>query len=882
MSKNEKDAQRLVLEAETGGREPSNPLTAKFILYLALCWSLFQLYVSSPLVLEFTPWMNADIVKKIHLIFAGFLAYLSYLPFKNAPKHYIPVYDWVMGIILIVSISYFIYGQVWDSKAFEMRLGVPNTWDLYLSVAGIVLLLEATRRSLGPPLTIVAILALCYAFFGAGDYGGASINKLVSHMWITTEGAFGIAIGVSATMVFLFVLFGALLERAGAGNYFIRVAFAVMGHFRGGPAKAAVVSSAMTGMISGSSIANVVTTGTFTIPLMKKVGFSKEKAGAIEVASSTNGQLTPPIMGAAAFLMVEYVGIPFVEVIKHAFLPALISYIALIYIVHLEAMKAGMTGLPRPHKMAKAAKMIGVLSVLIVLGFLVWVLPPVIEFIKTNAGGGALNIILAIILISYIALVYTASKVPDLSTEDITELPKVGETVLSGLHYLLPVIVLVWLLTVERLSPDLSAFWATIFMIFIVITQKPMIDFFRKEKHYLKRIKDGFIDLEIGLINGGKNMIGIGVATAVAGLIVGTVTLTGIGQVIIGIVETVSGGNIFFILLFTAIISLILGMGLPTTANYIVVSSLMAPVIVTLGAANDIAIPLIAAHMFVFYFGILADDTPPVGLAAFAAAAISKGDPIRTGIQGFAYDIRTAVLPFMFIFNTQLLMIGIDNVFDFIIVVVSSIIGMLLFAAATQGFWLVKNRWWETIGLLLAAFLIFRPGFVWDEIQAPYTNIEGSKIFEVAKNLKEGEAIHFTVNGETLEGIEKTLTFTLDVGKGETGKEKLDNVGLILDNMFGPMEVAMIMEGSNKQLAAIKKAGVDSGWQVQSVRIENEDRISKHIVLIPVFAFVFFMAWIQLKRKKEHEEKEQEIQSEIENSDNPINQMWVTLPKDKK
>ena len=847
--KRDQSAQDLVLEAETGGREPSNKYVAKFILYLALCWSLFQLYVSSPLVLEFTPWVNADVVKRIHLIFAGFLAYLSYLPFKSSPKKYVPLTDWIMGILLVLSIIYLIYSQVWDSEAFEMRLGVPNQIDYITSIIGLVLLLEATRRSLGPPLTVVAIAALCYAYFGMGDYGGASVGKIISHMWITTEGAFGIAIGVSATMVFLFVLFGALLEQAGAGNYFIRVAFSLMGHFRGGPAKAAVVSSAMTGMISGSSIANVVTTGTLTIPLMKKVGFSKEKAGAIEVASSTNGQLTPPIMGAAAFLMVEYVGIPFIEVIKHAFLPAIISYIALIYIVHLEAMKAGMKGLPRPHKMVKKAKMLGALSVIMVLGFLVWVLPPLINFIKSSVPDQSLTIIIAIIFISYILLVYVASKVPDLPHEDITELPKVGPTVLSGLYFLLPVVVLVWLLTVERLSPDLSAFWATVFMIFIVITQKPLLDLFRQKKQIFKRVKYGFIDLEIGLINGAKNMIGIGVATAVAGIIVGTVTLTGIGQVIIGVVETVSGGNIFLILLFTAIISLILGMGLPTTANYIVVSSLMAPVIVSLGAANDIAIPLIAAHMFVFYFGILADDTPPVGLAAFAAAAISKGDPIKTGIQGFTYDIRTAMLPFMFIFNTQLLMIGIGNIFEFIIVVISSIIGMLLFAAATQGFWFTKNRWWETIMLLLLAFMIFRPGFVWDKIETPYEQREGKEIFKIADKMKAGDLIEFVVSGETIEGDQKMYTFAIPLEKGETGKDRINNTGLQLDDLFGPMEVAMIMPGNNKQLEAMKKAGVDSGWIIEKVKVKR-DRLPKQIILIPIIGMIIFMWLIQQRRIK--------------------------------
>ena len=848
-------AEDLVAEAETGGRNPSNPLIANLILRLALIWSLYQLYVSSPLVLEFTPWMNADIVKMFHLIFAGFLAYLSYLPFKNAPKHYIPIYDWIMGLLLVSATAYLIYSQVWDSEAFEMRLGTPNSLDLFFGVAGIILLLEATRRSLGPPLMVVAIFALAYAFFGFGDYSGSSLNKIVSHMWITTEGAFGVAIGVSATMVFLFVLFGALLEQAGAGNYFIRVAFALMGHFRGGPAKAAVVSSAMTGMISGSSIANVVTTGTFTIPLMKKVGFSSEKAGAIEVASSTNGQLTPPIMGAAAFLMVEYVGIPFVEIIKHAFLPAVISYIALVYIVHLEAMKAGMTGLPRPHKMAKMAKMIGLLSVVIVLGFLVWVLPPLIAFIKATAGEATISVILLMIAVSYVGLVYVAAKVPDLSTDDITELPKVGITVRSGLYYLLPVVVLVWLLTVERLSPDLSAFWAAIFMIFIVLTQKQLIDFFRGKSNILARTKESFTDLHDGLVNGAKNMIGIGVATAVAGIIVGTVTLTGVGQVIIGFVEYVSGGNIYLVLLLTAIISIILGMGLPTTANYIVVSSLMAPVIVSLGAANDIAIPLIAAHLFVFYFGILADDTPPVGLAAFAAAAISKGDPIRTGIQGFTYDIRTALLPFMFVFNTQLLMIGIDNIFEFVLVVLSALAGMLLFSAATQGFWFVRNKWWETLLLLALTFVFFRPDAIWSEIAGkPYVDKPGKEIFMVADSMKEGQIIEFSVAGETLEGDQKKFTFSLPLEKGETGKDRITNTGLQLDDLFGPMEVAMVNPGVNKQIEAIKKAGVDSGWVIESVRVEA-DRAPKQLIFIPAVIIMIFMAMMQIKRRKAFELK---------------------------
>ena len=846
----------MEVDLETGNRNPKSALVRNILIYVAMAWSVFQLYVSSPLVLEITPWMNADVVKRVHVSFAGFLAFLTYPAFKRSSRFIIPWTDWIMGFLIVASCLYLVYNQVWDSRAFEMRLGVPNSADLFLSVIGLLLLLEATRRSLGPPLMVVAIIALTYAFLGAGGYGGASLNKIVSHMWITTEGAFGIAVGVSASMVFLFVLFGALLERAGAGNYFIRVAYALTGHYRGGPAKAAVVSSAMTGMISGSSIANVVTTGTFTIPLMKRVGFPSEKAGAIEVASSTNGQLTPPIMGTAAFLMVEYVGVSYIEVIKHAFLPAVISYIALIYIVHLEALKSGMEGLKRTNKLNKVDRLIGISSVLIVLGALVWVLPPFFEFIKIIAGEATTLLVALIMVFSYLGLLYSVSRMSDLPSGEIIEIPEIGKTVKAGLHFLLPVILLIWLLTVERFSPETSVYWATMFMMFIVLTQKCILAIFRRQSNLRSHLVSSLTDLKLGFVNGARNMIGVGVATTAAGIIVGTVTLTGVGQLIIGWVEFIAAGNLFLILLFTAMISLILGMGLPTTANYIVVSSLMAPVIMSLGAANNVAIPLIAAHMFVFYFGILADDTPPVGLAAYAAAAISKGDPIRTGIQGFIYDMRTAVLPFIFIFNTQLLMIGIDSVISFISVVTSSVIAILLFAAATQGYWLVKNRLWETVLMLVVAFMFFRPGYFWDKVDPPYENISGQELFKVADTMSEGEPIRFVVEGETIEGVERSYTFLLPLADGQTGRERVNNTGLQIDDLFGDMEVAMVLPGIsnsraiNKQVESIKVAGVDSGWIITSVLKERET-MPKQIVYIPAIFLIGMVGWVQLRRKRE-------------------------------
>ena len=322
------------------------------------------------------------------------------------------------------------------------RPGLPTTTDLIVSVIGLILILEATRRALGPPLMVVCFFFILYTFAGPWmpdviAHKGASLSKGMSHYYLTTEGVFGVALGVSASMVFLFVLFGSLLEKGGAGNYFIRVAFALMGHMRGGPAKAAVVSSGMTGLVSGSAIANVVTTGTFTIPLMRKVGFSAVKAGAVEVASSTNGQLTPPIMGAVAFLMVEYVGITYTEVITHAALPALISYVALVYIVHLEALKADMKGLPRRVESNFMRSLLGFMTSFVGLIVLSAILYFGFGWMK-GAFGAATPWVAAVICISaYVGLLWYATKFPELETDlEIKELPPPGPTIKAGLYYL--------------------------------------------------------------------------------------------------------------------------------------------------------------------------------------------------------------------------------------------------------------------------------------------------------------------------------------------------------------------------------------------------------------------------------------------------------------
>ncbi len=846
------DVQEMVAQADTGARNPSG-LPGRILWLVPLCWSLFQLWYASPLPFVFDIGiLNDTEARSIHLMFAIFLAFTAYPAMKNSPRDRIPLLDWVLALAGSFSAAY-IYLFYTELAG---RSGAPTHADIIVAVIGMVLLLEATRRALGPPLMCVAAVFLLYTF--AGPYmpdviahKGASLNKAMSHLWLTTEGVFGVALGVSTSFVFLFVLFGAMLERAGAGAYFIKVAFSLLGHMRGGPAKAAVVASGLSGLVSGSSIANVVTTGTFTIPLMKRVGFPGTKAGAVEVAASTNGQLTPPIMGAAAFLMVEYVGISYVEVIKAAILPALISYIALLYIVHLEACKAGMTGLPRRHTPTWLQSIFSFSSTIVALGILSALVYYGVGWTKDVFGSAATTIVGIALLVVYVALLKVSAKYADQAPEideELTEVPDPGPTVKSGLHFLLPIVVLVWCLTVERFSPGLSAFWATVFMIFILVTQRPLMALISKQDNVVQQAKAGFVDLAESLVSGARNMIGIGVATAAAGTVVGVVTLTGIGLVMTDFVEFISGGSIFLMLLFTAVISLILGMGLPTTANYIVVSTLMAPVVVTLGAQHGLIIPLIAVHLFVFYFGILADDTPPVGLAAFAAAAIAKSDPIRTGIQGFTYDIRTAILPFMFVFNTQLLLIGIDTWWHLGLTVFSAIVAMLIFSAATQGWWFTKNKWWETVLLLVLTFTFFRPGFWWDMIYPPKMVSPGVEIAQITEHLNVGESLELLVSGETLDGdhVEKVVRLPFDEN-AQTADERIASTGLMLRQEDQRMIVDMVEFGSPAETA-----GIDFDWEIESV-IEELPRPMKEWVFIPASLILLLLAWNQRRRIRREE-----------------------------
>jgi len=839
--------QDLVAQVDTGARDPGG-IPEKIILSVAVAWSLFQLWIVSPVpfMLGFGVFNDTE-ARSIHLAFAVFLAYLAFPALARSPRRYIPIQDWIMAVVgaFCAGYLYLFYQQL------SGRPGAPTTIDIVVACVGMVLLLEATRRALGPPLMVVAIVFLAYTFLGPYmpqiiAHRGESLASVANHQWITTEGVFGIALGVSTSFVFLFVLFGSLLDKAGAGNYFIKVAFSLLGHYRGGPAKAAVVASGMTGLISGSSIANVVTTGTFTIPMMKRVGFSSEKAGAVEVASSVNGQIMPPVMGAAAFLMVEYVGISYFEVVKHAFLPALISYIALVYMVHLEALKANMQGLPRtvmPKPWVQRITgflfgfiMLCVLSVGVYYG---------IGWLKPAFGDAAIWILSAGLAVIYLALLVLATRYPELEPDNLKNknivLPAPGPTIKSGLYFVLPVIVLVWCLMVERLSPGLSAFYATILMIGILLTQRPLKALLRGEGRLGQALVAGVRDLFDGLVAGARNMIGIGIATATAGIIVGSVSQTGVGSALAEVVEILSMGNILLILIYTAILSLILGMGLPTTANYIVVSSLLAPVIVTLGVQSGLIVPLIAVHLFVFYFGIMADVTPPVGLASFAAAAVSKGDPIRTGFQAFYYSLRTAALPFLFIFNTDLLLIDVtwlQGIFIFCVATVA----MLIFAAALQGYFFTRSRWYESIALVLIAFTLFRPGFWMDMIYAPYEDVAPPEIMRVAGETPPGTELRLRIDG--VDDIGQPISFVaiLPLGAGTDGEQRLLDAGVELMQIDDTLMIDHVAFDSPAQ-----RAGLDWDQTITAVLVPT-NQPWKELLYIPALLALGMVITLQRRR----------------------------------
>tara|TARA_B100000683_G_scaffold9070_1_gene9782 strand:+ start:702 stop:3041 length:2340 start_codon:yes stop_codon:yes gene_type:complete len=739
---------------------PTKRLTGlhlKIVSAIAIIWSFFQLWYASPFPFMFDFGMFKGLpARAIHLGFALLLAFLIFPTIKKSKVNFIDIVIGIVGISCCLYI-YFFYDDLIDRGGVLYVLKYGNysiPIELIIGSTGILILLEATRRVIGIPLVVIAVCFLLFSYYGQYapeiiSHGGLSLKRLVGFQWFDQEAIFGIPIGVSVDFIFLFVLFGAFLETAGGGKYFLDLAFALVGKTRGGPAKAAILGSGMTGMISGSSVANTVTTGTFTIPIMKQTGFSKEKAGAIEVASSVNGQIMPPVMGAAAFVMASFIGVTYFEIVKHAFLPAIISYIALFYISHLEALKLGLKGIEKD------------------------------------------------------------------------KLPKLKETFLSGLHFLIPIFVLIYLLVYLRLTASYSIFYATISLVSVNFLYKVITS--RKNSNLKENLSLWWNETVVGLQKGAINMIAVGVAIATAGVIVGAVGSTGLSTNLIIVIESIAKDNVIILILLTIILCLLLGMGLPTTANYVVVASLMSMVLVDVGNASGYIFPIIAVHLFVFYFGLMADVTPPVGLASYAAAGISGGDPLKTGVQALWYSLRTGVLPIVFLFNHELLLIGIENIWHAILVIITSLTGILVFSAATQGWFINKLRWFEIIIFFVISISFLSPEFVLNKFYPKfnYVNLNNASIVSFEPN----KDVHIKVTRPSPYG-ERYKLFEIKKGTFDE-KFNLESYGITLIKKDDKIIVDTL-----DWKGEAKKNGLEMDDVITELKTENFNRPNKDVVYV--------------------------------------------------
>jgi TRAP transporter 4TM/12TM fusion protein len=643
-----KKAEEMIEKQEFGERRLSG-IPYRFTFLLAIAFSCFQLYTA------FFGVLTSTLQRSIHLTFAITLCFLFYPFSKKSKRKSIHFLDFVLAVVAGASV---IYVTVFYEDLVK-RIGDPTSLDLAMGVTAILLILEASRRAVGWPLVIITGLFVIYGLFGPYFPGvlahrGYSFRRIVDHLYLTSEGIFGIPLWVSSTFVYAFVLFGAIFERTGAGEFLMKLAMSLVGHTRGGPAKVSVVASAFMGTISGSGVANTATIGTLTIPLMKKVGFKPELAGGIDTAAGGNGQLMPPVMGAAAFVMAEFLGIPYLDVCVAAALPAVIDQLALLGAVHLLATKYGFKGVPR------------------------------------------------------------------------AQLPKFFPTLVSGLHFLVPIFVLLYALVIQRLTPLTAAaitigvaaiiFFIRAIMISAGVIQPPREAERPMQTPSMEPLKDSSRKMIDAMFNAGRSMAAIGVTCACAGMVVGMVSLTGAGLNMTNILVELSFGNVYLAMVLTMVACLILGMGVPTTPNYVIMATIMAPALIAMKPDT----PLIAAHLFVFYFGILADGTPPVCLAAYAAAGIADADPFKTGIESFKLDMRTFLLPYMFITAPQMLLIGLDpgimGVIEASWIFITSSIGMYALAAGMQGFFIDDDTWFERIILLAIAFCLVKPGIYSDII----------------------------------------------------------------------------------------------------------------------------------------------------------------------
>lgn len=603
---------------------------ALFITIVAILMSAFHL---------FTSWHGTLLAMKqrsLHLIFAFTLGFALYPGFKKSSKDKIDIMDWVL-MILSIGVWGYIFFNV---EAIALKGGQMSTTDMVLGVLAVLLTLEVTRRVVGPELPIVTIVFLLFAYFGRSLPGvfahrGFNVTRIVSHMYMTTEGIMGTPLGVSSTFVFMFILFGSFLDKTGVGEFFIDFAYALTGSTRSGPAMTSVLSSGLMGSISGSSVANTVTTGAFTIPLMKSVGYKPHYAGAVEATASTGGQIMPPVMGAAAFIMADFTGFPYISIVKAAIIPAVLYYIAVGTMVHLEACKLGLKGMPRES------------------------------------------------------------------------LPKVSNILRKQGYLTLPLIAIIFML-VKQYPPTMAALTGIVIGVVVAFAASLI----KKDNSFTPK------DILGAMEAGAKGAVGVACACACAGMIVGVVTLTGFGLKIAEVIVLIAKGKLIPTLFLTMISSIILGMGLPTTAKYIVLATMAVPAITKLG------VNLMSAHLFILYFGVVADVTPPVALAAYAGAGIAGANSMKTGFQAFKLAIGAFIIPYIFVINPHLIMV--DSVVGTTVnwlpitaaipTIVTALIGTICLAGTVESYLFGNLRIWQRVILLGAAFALLDPKLLTDAI----------------------------------------------------------------------------------------------------------------------------------------------------------------------
>lgn len=593
---NEEEMKRMMKELDREQSYREHKCWRQYItVFISVIFVLFQLYAT------LSGAITAQVLRATHLAFVQLLAFLLFPPTKNSPRNTLPWYDIVLGLIGVACWLYIVV----NFDSLVRRSGNNTPLDVAVGIVGILVLFESCRRIVGLPIMIIAGSFIVFAFAGKYLPGflhhrGYSLQRVVCHLFYNTEGIMGTPIGACSTFIFLFILFGALLEKTGIGHFFIDVCNALAGGASGGPAKVAVLSSALLGTVSGSSVSNTVGSGSFTIPMMKRLGYKGEFAGAVEAAASTGGQIMPPIMGAAAFLMAESLGLPYITIVKAAIVPAILYFTGIFITVHLEAKKLGLKGLPKD------------------------------------------------------------------------QLPRFMPLLLRKGYMILPLVVIIYFLCAGK-----TAVFAALMGIIACV----LVGFGVSVSDLAHGRKPSFGGKDIVEImcTAARNIISVAIACGMAGIIIGIVTLTGLGLRLGNGLVMLAHGKLLLTLVFTMVASIILGMGAPTTANYLITSTITAGAIISLG------IEPLAAHMFAFYFGIIADVTPPVALAAIAGAAIAKAKPMKTALNATKLAIGAFIIPYMFVYNSKMLMIN-ASALSVVMIIITAILGMFGISVALEGY----------------------------------------------------------------------------------------------------------------------------------------------------------------------------------------------------